>query len=179
MFRADRGETDALLTDHYLDALLAARDRRADDSPADVALDPAIHRAARRLADDLDRVHPSFRFEERLASRLAEAAARLRLGLAAGAETSAIPIGPLAALDRRDDDDRAGDRFDAPTDAQTIPRPLLIGGALTSAALSLAGAAYVAWRRGRPPLSPMARAVRAAGEARLARDGSPAPRSLG
>ena len=81
MLRADRSETDALLTDHYLDSLLAARDRRAEDSPVDVSLDPAVHRAARRLADDLDRVHPSFRFEERLATRLAEAAARLRLGL--------------------------------------------------------------------------------------------------
>ncbi len=40
-----------------------------------------------------------------------------------------------------------------------IGRPLLIGGALTSAALSLAGAAYVAWRLNRPPASPMARAV--------------------
>ena len=48
----------------------------------------------------------------------------------------------------------------APTDAhrrrrrrrrpeRSVPRPLLIGGALTSAALSIAGA-YVAWRRGRP-----------------------------
>ncbi len=97
MLRADRSETDALLTDHYLDSLLAARDRRAEDSPVDVSLDPAVHRAARRLADDLDRVHPSFRFEERLATRLAEAAARLRLGLAAGAETTAFPSGPIAA----------------------------------------------------------------------------------
>jgi hypothetical protein len=50
-----------------------------------------------------------------------------------------------------------------------LPRTLIIGSALTSAAISLAGAAYVAWRLGRPPLSPMARAVRAAQQARLAR----------
>jgi hypothetical protein len=37
---------------------------------------------------------------------------------------------------------------------------------LTSAALSLAGAAYVAWRRGRPPANAMTRAVRAVARAR-------------
>jgi hypothetical protein len=42
-----------------------------------------------------------------------------------------------------------------------LPRPILIGGALTSAALSVAGA-YVAWRRGQEAGGPMARAVRAA-----------------
>jgi hypothetical protein len=45
---------------------------------------------------------------------------------------------------------------------------MILRGALTSAALSLAGAAYVAWRRNRTPPSPMARAVRAARQARLA-----------
>ena len=45
--------------------------------------------------------------------------------------------------------------------------PLLIGGALTSAALSLAGAAYVAWRLRRPVGTPMARAVRAVARTRL------------
>jgi hypothetical protein len=49
-------------------------------------------------------------------------------------------------------------------------RPLLIGGALTSAALSIAGAAFVAWRFGRPgrASTPMARAARAVRDARLA-----------
>jgi hypothetical protein len=47
-------------------------------------------------------------------------------------------------------------------------RPLLIGGALTSAALSIAGAAYVAWRLNRTPADPMARAVRAIARSRLA-----------
>jgi hypothetical protein len=48
-------------------------------------------------------------------------------------------------------------------------RPLLIGGALTSAALSIAGAAFVAWRFGRPgrASTPMARAARAVRDARL------------
>ena len=47
-------------------------------------------------------------------------------------------------------------------------RPLLVGGALTSAALSIAGAAYVAWRLSRPGTDPMARAVRAVSKTRLA-----------
>ena len=174
MLRPDRLEADALLTDHYLDALLAARDRRADDAPVDAGLDAAVLHAARRLADDLDRVHPSFRFEERLALRLAEAAARLRLGIAAGAESAAVPTGQGPG----DDQDPAGDTFTDPDGPVSFPRPLIIGGAMASAALSIAGAAYVAWRRGRPPVSPMARAVRAAGQARLAREGAHGPRSL-
>ena len=55
-------------------------------------------------------------------------------------------------------------------DRRELPVPLLIGGALTSAALSLAGAAYVAWRRTRSSRagSPMVRAARAVREARVA-----------
>jgi hypothetical protein len=47
-----------------------------------------------------------------------------------------------------------------------VGRPLIIGGALTSAALSLAGAVYVAWRLNRPADSPMTRAARAVGRTR-------------
>ncbi len=56
----------------------------------------------------------------------------------------------------------------APDDADPV-RPLLVGGALTSAALSLAGAIYVAWRLSHPAAVPMARAARAVSraEARL------------
>ncbi|HTC85143.1 MAG TPA: hypothetical protein VK656_00460, partial [Candidatus Acidoferrum sp.] len=97
-FQAHGADMDAILTDRYLDALLAARDRRAVDSPADADLDPAIRLAASRLAADLDRVHPSFRFEERLAARLAAMAARMRLGLAAGGEGSRVTADPV---DRR------------------------------------------------------------------------------
>jgi hypothetical protein len=65
-------------------------------------------------------------------------------------------------------DPLAGDARGA---ARTFPRrPLLVGGAVTSAALSLAGAAFVAWRLTRgAPTDPMARAVRLA---RAARAGS-------
>ena len=56
----DRADADAILTDLYLDALLAAHDRRATDVPTSADLDPAIRFAAGRLSSDLARVHPSF-----------------------------------------------------------------------------------------------------------------------
>lgn len=172
LINRDGGATDALLTDLYLDALLAdavldesaARPDGPGGAPAGDApsrLDPAARAAADRLRDDLVRVHPSFRFEERLASRLAEAAVAMRLPAAAGAEGVVIPFRPVAP----DEDplDRPAEPGAAPS-GRDLGRPLLIGGALTSAALSIAGAAYVAWRRGRPGRSavPMVRAARAA-----------------
>ena len=217
----DATEIDALQTDRYLDALLSAAERRADDVPADTAIDPTLRLAARRLRDELVRTHPSFRFEERLARRLADAALRMRLATAAGgeAEATVIPFPAplladpalaaelanpeLAALFAVPDTARpvggaardaagggatetgtgaagapftagaAGAAGAAPSqlqaDAAAWPfgpfaaRPLLVGSALTSAALSLAGAAFVAWRLTRgAPSDPMARAVRAA-----------------
>ena len=54
------------------------------------------------------------------------------------------------------------------SDPRTVfGRPLIIGGALTSAALSLAGAVYVAWRLNRPAGGPMARAARTVARTRL------------
>lgn len=164
-------DVDALRTDRYLESLLLAGDRHATGVPSDSGLDPALREAAVRLRRDLVRVHPSFRFEDRLAARLAEAAASMRLAPAAGGEGGVASLripgrpgaGPMEGFDP----------------LETAPdegiRPLIIGGALTSAALSLAGAAYVAWRRSRPGAvstdSPMARAVRAAhsGRSRSAR----------
>jgi hypothetical protein len=131
-------DVDALRTDRYLDSLMAAADRRTRDVPADAAIDEPLRSAAARLRRDLVRVHPSFRFEERLAARLAHEAAASQLAPAAGAE------GTIAAIPITVD----GDPTD-PADDEGF-RPLLIGGALTSAALSIAGAAYVAWRRTRP-----------------------------
>lgn len=149
-------EVDALVTDAYLEALLAGRPIEVPDpkSPRD-AVDAAVRMASARLTRDLPRFHPSFRFEERLALRLAEAAATLRLPAAAGGEADPIPFrvsgpgaaDPLADLRLLDDDER---------------RPLLIRGAMAASALSLAGAAWVAWRRNRTASARMARAIRAA-----------------
>jgi hypothetical protein len=196
-FDRDASTADALLTDLYLDAILAGRPLRADDeaarpdadananAPLRGRLDPAIRAASERLRHDLVRVHPSFRFEERLATRLAETAAQLRIPAAVGAEGHVVPFrapsfgpavtpgsgaSPAATLD---------DLLADPTgDRRDLSRPLLIGGALTSAALSLAGAALVAWRRTRPG-SPMVRAARAVREARdAASSGIPFGRRL-
>jgi hypothetical protein len=160
----DASEVEALQTDRYLESVLARAG--TDSGPADAGLDPGLRLASDRLRRALVRVHPSFRFEERLALRLADAAAALRMPAAVGAEGGAIPFVVPAGS--------AGDAFDPlsfddPTDERReMPRPLLIGGALTSAAISLAGAAIVAWRLAHPgrAASPMVRAARAAHAAR-------------
>jgi hypothetical protein len=159
----DGHEVDALVTDRYLEALLAAHARGADHGPAGSPPSEPIRRTADRLARGLPRLHPSFRFEEALAGRLAEVAAGLRLPAAAGAEGLVVPLAGRSH-GRRDVDLAGLDALaaDPNHDPRTgIGRPLLIGGALTSAAISIAGAAYVAWRRNRPPTSAMVRAARA------------------
>jgi hypothetical protein len=187
-FDRDASSADALLTDLYLDAILAGRslhgnavaDRAGARGAPSVArpdgpsgrLDPAVKAASDRLRHDLVRVHPSFRFEERLATRLAEAAVALRMPTAVGAEGHLVPFRtpsgrPTTASPAEIDSALIDDLLGNPMaiDRRDLGRPLLIGGALTSAALSLAGAALVAWRRTRPG-SPMARAARAVRDAR-------------
>ena len=166
----DGGEIEALVTDRYLESLLTLglgdAPRAALGASIAARLQPQVRLASDRLARDVPRYHPSFRFEERVALNLAEIAASMRVREAAGGEGTVVPIGirPNAGdtVDSRDDLLFAG-RLDERPDR----RPLLIGGALTSAALSLAGAAFVAWWRTRPD-TPMARAVRAVGRGRLA-----------
>ena len=160
----ETGEIDALVTDGYLESLLAARDRRAVDAPSVAELDPDVRLAAARLADGAWRIHPSFRFEERLASRLADAAARMHLAPAVGepgsleALAGVIELGPVGSARDRFGDLAAIDPLDLADPARRedvpgIPRPLVIGGTLASAALSIAGAALVAWRLNRAPRS--------------------------
>ena len=150
LLRRDVGEVEALITDRYLDSLLAVRP--TDGAPLDepsLTVGAAVRAVSRRLATDLPRFHPSFRFEERLALRLAEVAASMRLPVAAGGEGQIVPIRPIEPA--------------APEDDRADPRPLIIGGAVAASAISLAGA-WLAWRR---RTSPMARAVRAAHHLRL------------
>jgi hypothetical protein len=184
----DRNATEvhALVADRYLDALLAAGDRGAGDVPADADLDPAVRDAARLLHRSLVRVHPSFRFEERLAGRLAAfAAAQTQRSAAdvAGNAVLSFPAG-MAHAATRGAVSGAADRMPEPdprlaailaghldpTDqaaldrAEQAPvdrRPLLVGGALTSAAISIVGVAWVAWRASRP--SARSRALAGAG----------------
>jgi hypothetical protein len=167
VFERDGSEVEALLTDRYLERVLARATGGPSSGPIDPLLDPVLRDATEQLRRDLVRVHPSFRFEERLASRLADAAAAMRMPAAVGAEGGIVQIGALGGS--LDSDDNAYLFDDDELDRRDLSRPLLIGGALTSAAISLAGAAWVAWRRARPTRgSAMVRAARAVHEARVA-----------
>lgn len=175
----DVGEIEALVTDRYLDALLAgpdpdvpagppARRQRRLGRPVGT-IDDAVRLVSSRLADDLPRFHPSFRFEERLALQLAEVAAALRLPTAAGsagerrsASTRIVTLEPDPLAAPFDDDGSEGDG------EGIVARPILIGGAVAASAISLAGAAWLAWRR-RSSGAAFGRAARAAHARRPAR----------
>jgi hypothetical protein len=138
------GEIEALVVDRYLESLLARAPRDSADVPVD------LRATADRLAVGLPRYHPSFRFEEELAARLALAAAS-----ATGRIGDLIDFPASRSRDRGAADDGHGQ-----------VRPVVIGGVVTSAAISLA-AAWMAWRRGRPPADPMTRAIRAVARTRI------------
>jgi len=159
------GARDARRTELYLDGLLSVDERRAADVPADVDLDPAVRLAAQRLQSDLVRIHPSFRFEEALSSRLSLGAARLRAGLPVEpAETPAHAPAAITYLRHaafRDVSSAMAQLRNQPLSGRP-PRPLLVGGVgVASAALSI-GAVYVAWRWSHPSPTSMGRAARAA-----------------
>ncbi len=197
---------DALVTDQYLDTLLAQVERRAAGTlagtlarmttrtadgalaPEDAALqssegadpDPALRHAGLVLRATLLRAHPSFRFEERLAAQLADLAAPgapRAFTVVAGRSGDVIPF-PAADLPAEDpllaavlageldpSDEIAVHRADG---VRSPSRPLLVGGAITSAAISLVGVAWVAWRASHPAGAPMGRAARAAHARRIA-----------
>jgi hypothetical protein len=136
------GAIEALVVDRYLESLLARRPIDTDGVPAELDV------TARRIAGALPRYHPSFRFEEQLAARLAA--------------TGRTAAGDVVAFRA------AGGPAHGAVERPFVGRPAVIGGVLTSAAISLAGAAYVAWRRNRSSFTPMSRAVRAVARARLA-----------
>jgi hypothetical protein len=109
-------------SDSYIDALLDGHARRpislltAGQAPA-----AGIRHVIRVIETGLPRFHPSFLFEERLASDLRAAAAAMGTG---GAASGTEPGG--LSFDRR----------------------VVMGGAIASS-VSLAGAAVLAWRRRR------------------------------
>lgn len=142
------GEVEALIVDRYLDALLGRRPTDAWDLPIGVRI------AARVLASDLPRFHPSFRFEEHLARRLAQATGAVPSTETRGPTTSGADVVMFP-----------GQRRAQPTGGAM--RPVVIGGVLTSAALSLVGAVFVAWRRSHhAPEAAMVRAIRAVARTR-------------
>jgi hypothetical protein len=155
----------------------ASRVGHRDAAPPDIELEPGLRDAALVLRHALVRVHPSFRFEERLAARLAAAARSGDHGergwgtlipfTSGGADAAPGPgsavtgaVWPAPELARPDpwlDAILSGavepaDGVLAGTASRLVSarRPLLVGGAITSAALSLAGVAWVAWRVARP-----------------------------
>ena len=141
------GENEAFIVDRYLESLLARRPADTTDLP------PELRATAAALAAGLPRYHPSFRFEESVAARLAGTVTHPLS--ASDAASELIPFPRVLVTT-------------APDGRPIAIRPAVIGGVLTSAAISLAGAAYVAWRRSRPPADPMARAIRAAARRRTA-----------
>jgi hypothetical protein len=157
------GEADeALQVDIYLESLLAAHDRLPRPVPAGPMaddLEPSERRAANLLAEHLVRFHPSFRFEEALATRLHAVADRASSGVQAPAPVLPFPIAeaplPVASM-------TAGEREQL---AASERRRVLIGGAIASG-VSLAGAALVAWRAAAPPRTAFGRATRAAHRSR-------------
>ena len=137
-------------------------------------VDPDLVEAARILRGALVRVHPSFRFEERLATRLGTAAVALAPDDVGDAHPWPDPI-PFRGPDGFDHGARvASPASSSPAEGRRwrptvvspnlvrLPRGALIGGAIASG-VSLAGAAFLARRwRSRPSRSPFARAARAA-----------------
>jgi len=177
------GTRDARRTERYLDGLMAADDRRAHEVPVDADLDPAIRLAARELRSGLTRVHPSFRFEDALATRLAAGALRLRAGLPLD-DANAEPVpGTLAQFRRSESGTDMAAAPDPEASATPVARghalspaawrrlpdmsnrpsrPLIVGGVgVASAAISI-GAVYVAWRHSHTASGRMGRAARTA-----------------
>ena len=123
--------------DAYVEGVLAGRPAGPRPLIDLDGVDPASRRAADLVARTMVRFHPSFRFEEGLAARLRALGEAMHderpepltggpvlafPGLAKGSLGAVEePVGPLGRL--------------------------LVGGAIASG-LSLAGAAYLAWRRG-------------------------------
>jgi hypothetical protein len=145
-FTTRDGENEAFIVDRYLDSLLAREPVDVTDVPSELRATAAL------LVAGLPRHHPSFRFEEALAARLGATPVRDTAG-----QLVTFPGSAVAAAGSVVPDGRPG-----------AFRPAVIGGVLTSAAISLAGAAFVAWRRSRPPTDPWAQAIRAAARRRTA-----------
>ncbi len=125
----------AFQLDLYLDRVLAGGPAPAA-ALAVVPGRPELAHAAVLVADGATRFHPSFRFEERLARRLRDAAA----GLDRQPERPGVVV-PFDLVDRAD---RGRSRRVG---------GVLVGGAIASGVsiASLAGAAaLVVWRRARP-----------------------------
>jgi hypothetical protein len=130
-----------LLLDRAIDGLL-------DDRPEPLSVETAdLLATAHSLRDSLPRYHPRFTFEEHLARRLAGAARSAARGVTgvSGPSPQGGDAGAPARL-------VAPAAEAAPGPASHRRRGLLAGGAIASGVslvIPIAGAALVAWRRGR------------------------------
>ncbi|HXX60630.1 MAG TPA: hypothetical protein VEI48_05010 [Candidatus Sulfotelmatobacter sp.] len=124
--------------DAYVEGVLAGRPARPRPLLDPLDVDPVAGRAADILARSLVRFHPSFRFEDALAARLRAVGEAMRVQ-----RPEPVIGGPLLAFPGIDEP--LGGPADGP--AGPLGRGLLVGGALASG-LSLAGAVFLAWRRG-------------------------------
>ncbi len=130
-------ENESLATDVYLDGLLARRGGAGPVAlPATVEPSIPIRATADLLHRRLPRFHPSFRFEERLASRLRDTAEGRGPAPGTGRLVAFPVLRPVFEEDHGPGERRAHGR--------------LVGGAIASG-VSIAGAALLAWRRGRGP----------------------------
>jgi len=128
-------EEDVLQADAYIDALLAARSGTPSLLPdAELQPRPPLRQLIELLADGLPRFHPSFLFEEQLATRLRSAAMGGRQDPADLVPGDVLKL-PVSI----------GGGANMPAAALTLDRRLLVGGAIASG-VSLAGAAMLAWR---------------------------------
>lgn len=126
-------EQEPIQVDAYLDALLAGR-FAGPQHPGGRSAPPELEAAAGLVQRALSRFHPSFAFEERLAARL-DAVATDRASTHRA--SPAPPVDIRHSILRTARDDRR-------------PRSgLLVGGAIASG-VSIAGAAFLRRRRGRP-----------------------------
>jgi hypothetical protein len=155
-------DDEAIQLDAYLDRLLAGRDAAPAAVEALPVVDPALTDTATRLRAELVRFHPSFRFEERLARRLRDAAEEQLPGALVVRDPLSQPVALPAGvgslrLGAAPTSRPAGVSTDSSADGLTGAAPdvrhhgLLLGGAIASGVIasgvSLAGAGLVAWRR--------------------------------
>lgn len=128
----------SIQSDAYIEALLGGHARLPITLTTTAGVGPpeaGVRHVIRLLERGLPRFHPSFLFEEQLAAQLRAAARNAGDEDALGENAAGGLAGPVAGVG-------AGEQ------PLFLDRRLLIGGAFASG-VSLAGAAMLAWRRGR------------------------------
>ncbi len=144
-------EEESVQVDAYLNTLLAGRHARPRSLDATDQIDAELEATASLVQRALSRFHPSFAFEERLATQLRAVGA----GAGSPAESFSSPVVLAAMLRNRD--------VAGAADERRTRTALLRNGAIASgvsiAGVSIAGAALLVRRRSRPPTANPAEAI--------------------